>query len=110
MLERYDSPAHRLQALLGQAYTSLPDTLRAVLDVVPWYRRLEPEHTGAKALVLGSLASVVAFHVEGLFEHSFGASIVVTLVYFLMALPFVVQCAHVNDAILASSVAVSRQT
>ena len=40
MLERFDSPAHRLQALLGQAYTSLPDTLRAVLDVVPWYRRL----------------------------------------------------------------------
>jgi O-antigen ligase len=73
------------------------------------YRRLGPEHTGAKALVLGSLASVVAFHVEGLFEHSFGASIVVTLVYFLMALPFVVQCVHGNDAALASSVAVSRQ-
>jgi len=66
------------------------------------YRRLGPEHTGAKALVLGSLASVVAFHVEGLFEHTFGASVVITLLYFLMALPFVVQRAHVNDATLAS--------
>jgi O-antigen ligase len=73
------------------------------------YRRLGPEHTGAKALVLGSLASVVAFHVEGLFEHNFGTSVVITLVYFLMALPFVVQRAHMNEAILVSSVAVSRQ-
>jgi len=65
------------------------------------YRHLEPEHTGAKALVLGSLASVVAFHVEGLFEHTFGASVVITLVYFLMALPFVVQRTHINDATVA---------
>lgn len=40
MLERFDSPAHRLQELLGQAHTSLPDILCAVLDVVPWYKRL----------------------------------------------------------------------
>ena len=73
------------------------------------YRRLGPEHTGAKALVLGSLASVVAFHVEGLFEHTFGDSEVITLVYFLMALPFVVQRSHSNDHPLASSAAVSRQ-
>ena len=40
MGEHVDSPAHRLQELLAQAQTSLPDTLQAVLDVVPWYRRL----------------------------------------------------------------------
>jgi putative inorganic carbon (HCO3(-)) transporter len=55
------------------------------------YRRVQPEHPGAKALVAGSLASVIGFHVEGLFEHTFGDSEVITLVYFLMALPFVVQ-------------------
>ena len=66
------------------------------------YKRLGPEHTGAKALILGSLASVVAFHVEGLFEHTFGDSEVITLVYFLMALPFVVQRAYINDQTSAS--------
>jgi uncharacterized protein DUF4254 len=40
MLERFDAPAHRLQALLRQAHTSLPDTLCAMLDVVSWYRHL----------------------------------------------------------------------
>jgi len=55
------------------------------------YRHLGPEYPGAKALVVGSLASVIGFHVEGLFEHTFGDSEVITLVYFCMALPFVVQ-------------------
>jgi O-antigen ligase len=55
------------------------------------YRRLGPEHTSAKALVLGSLASIIAFHIEGLFENTFGDSEAITLTYFLMALPFVVQ-------------------
>jgi putative inorganic carbon (HCO3(-)) transporter len=58
------------------------------------YTRLAPEHTAAKALVVGSLASVVAFHIEGLFEHTFGDSEVITLTYFLMALPFVVHRVH----------------
>lgn len=53
--------------------------------------RLTPEQRTARALVVGSLASVVAFHVEGLFEHTFGDTEVITLTYFLMALPFVVQ-------------------
>jgi O-antigen ligase len=66
------------------------------------YTRLGPEHNGARALVLGSMASVVAFHVEGLFEHTFGDAEVITLVYFLMALPFVIERAYVNDATLAS--------
>jgi putative inorganic carbon (hco3(-)) transporter len=55
------------------------------------YERLGPEHRPAKALVVGSLASVIGFHIEGLFEHTFGDSEVITLTYFLMALPFVVQ-------------------
>ena len=60
------------------------------------YRRLGPEHLGARALVVGSLASVIGFHVEGLFEHNFGDSEVITLVYFFMALPFVVQRARLS--------------
>src|SRR5690242_5747081 len=40
MPERFDFPAHRLQELLAQAHTALPETLCVVLDVVPWYRRL----------------------------------------------------------------------
>ena len=66
------------------------------------YRDLGPAQASAKALVIGSLASVVAFHVEGLFEHTFGNSMVITLTYFLMALPFVVQRAHCNDPALVS--------
>ena len=55
------------------------------------YRRLRPEHVAARALVVGSMASVLGFHVAGLFEHTFGDAEVISLVYFLMALPFVVQ-------------------
>jgi putative inorganic carbon (hco3(-)) transporter len=55
------------------------------------YARLGPEHRPAKALVVGSMASVIGFHIEGLFENTFGDSEVITLTYFLMALPFVVQ-------------------
>ena len=54
------------------------------------YGRLGPESRQAKALVVGSLASVIAFQIEGLFEYNFGDSEVITLTYFLMALPFVV--------------------
>ena len=43
----------------------------------------------ASALV-GSLASITGFHVAGLFEFTFGDSEVIMLVYFLMALPYVV--------------------
>lgn len=54
-------------------------------------RRLPPGNSVAKALVLGSVASVIGFHAEGLFENTFGDSEVVSLTYFCMALPFVVQ-------------------
>jgi putative inorganic carbon (hco3(-)) transporter len=66
------------------------------------YRRLGPEDTGAKALVVGSLASVIGFHIEGLFEHTFGDSEVITLTYFLMALPFVIQRARLSGQALNS--------
>ena len=66
------------------------------------YGRLGPEDTRAKALVVGSLASVIGFHIEGLFEHTFGDSEVITLTYFLMALPFVVQRARLSGQALDS--------
>jgi len=66
------------------------------------YERLEPEQRQAKALVVGSLASVIGFHIEGLFEHTFGDTEVITLLYFLMALPFVVQRACLSSQALDS--------
>ena len=54
------------------------------------FRALEPGTFRASALVVGSLASVTGFHVAGLFEFTFGDSEVIMLVYFLMALPYVV--------------------
>ena len=55
------------------------------------FRALGPGNSRALALVVGSLASVTAFHVAGLFEYTFGDSEVIMLVYFLMALPYVVR-------------------
>jgi len=52
------------------------------------YARLSPQDGRMKAVVLGSLASVVGFHVAGLSEYTFGDSEVLMLTYFLMALPF----------------------
>jgi len=43
-----------------------------------------------KALVAGSLACVISFLVSGLFEYNFGDSEIVTIIYFVMALPFLV--------------------
>jgi O-antigen ligase len=54
------------------------------------FRALEPGTFRASALVVGSLASVTGFHIAGLFEFTFGDSEVIMLVYFLMALPYVV--------------------
>jgi O-antigen ligase len=54
------------------------------------FRALEPGTFRASALVVASLASVTGFHVAGLFEFTFGDSEVIMLVYFLMALPYVV--------------------
>jgi O-antigen ligase len=55
------------------------------------FRGLRPDNRGATALVVGSLASITGFHVAGLFEYTFGDSEVTMLVYFLMALPYVVR-------------------
>jgi O-antigen ligase len=51
-------------------------------------RRLPREAAGDRALVLGSLAAVVAFLVAGLFEYSFGDTEVLLVAMALMALPF----------------------
>jgi O-antigen ligase len=58
------------------------------------YRGIGAHAYRARALVVGSLASVTGFHVAGLTEYTFGDSEVIMLVYFLMALPYVVQGAH----------------
>ena len=60
------------------------------MDTWRIYARVGPEDRQAKALVVGSLACVIGFQIEGLFEYNFGDSEVITLTYFLMALPFVV--------------------
>jgi O-antigen ligase len=65
------------------------------------YRALGEETGTAKALVVGGLAAVTAFHVEGLFEYTFGDSEVVTLVYFIMALTYVVSRQRFSDAGMA---------
>jgi O-antigen ligase len=54
------------------------------------FRVRGPDIPRASALVVGSLASITGFHVAGLFEFTFGDSEVIMLVYFLMALPYVV--------------------
>ncbi len=48
---------------------------------------------GARALFTGGVAALLAFHVAGLFEYSFGDSEVVHLLYFAMALPLAVAAA-----------------
>jgi len=58
------------------------------------FRGLGPDGRPAKSLVIGSLASVTGFQVAGLFEYTFGDSEVIMLVYFLMALPYVVSGAR----------------
>jgi O-antigen ligase len=56
--------------------------------VTPLMRVLPPEAAGDRALVLGSLAAVVAFLVAGLFEYNFGDTEVLLVALALMALPF----------------------
>lgn len=60
------------------------------------YGNLSDRAVRAKALVVGSLAGVTAFHLEGLFEYTFGDSEVIMLVYFLMALPYLTLDSGVN--------------
>ncbi len=53
-------------------------------------RRAKASNGQTQALVVGSLACVVGFLTAGLFEYNFGDSEIVTLLYFVMALPFLV--------------------
>jgi O-antigen ligase len=62
------------------------------------YWRLGPQDGMAKALVAGSMASIVSFHIAGLFENNFGDSEVISLVYFLMALPFIIKPQDLRSA------------
>jgi O-antigen ligase len=64
------------------------------------YRGLRPDAYQARALVIGSVAGVTGFHVAGLTEYTFGDSEVIMIVYFLMALPFVVRGAHSPTKVL----------
>jgi O-antigen ligase len=53
------------------------------------YRSLPRQESEGRALVVGSIASVASFQVAGIFDYNFGDAEVITLVYFLMAFPFV---------------------
>jgi O-antigen ligase len=68
------------------------------------FRRLAPDNLRGLALVVGSLASVTGFHVAGLFEFTFGDTEVIMLVYFLMALPYVVMGADRKARVHATDV------
>lgn len=52
------------------------------------YRQSEASGGRDKALVTGSLACVVGFLFAGSFEYNFGDSEIVSILYFIMALPF----------------------
>lgn len=55
------------------------------------YRQSDGPDRQDKALVAGSLACVVGFLAAGLFEYNFGDSEIVSILYFVMALPFFVR-------------------
>jgi len=77
---------------------------RGILGLVSWlaiwivylrqvyaiYRRPSPQANQAKMLVVSSLATIVAFHVAGSFEYTYGDEEVIAPIYFFMALPFLV--------------------
>lgn len=66
-----------------QAYRSLSPPSDNVATQLPRHNNQR------RALLLGSMASVIGFIVAGGFEHNFGDVEVVTVLYFLMALPFI---------------------
>jgi O-antigen ligase len=77
---------------------------RGVIGLVSWlaiwiaylrqvhviYRHLSPQASQAKTLVVGSMATLVAFHIAGSFEYTYGDEEVIAPIYFFMALPFLV--------------------
>jgi O-antigen ligase len=68
------------------------------------FRGLGPDGRQARVLVIGSLASITGFHVAGLFEYTFGDAEVMMLVYFLMALPYVVRAVNREERVHATQV------
>ena len=61
-------------------------------------RRLAEDAARERALVVGSLAAIVAFLVAGLSEYNFGDSEVVTVAWALMALPWVADAKVAREA------------
>jgi O-antigen ligase len=59
-------------------------------DAIATYRRLPSASALEGALVGGSLAAVVGFHVAGLFEYNFRDAEVIHLLWVIAALPYVV--------------------
>jgi O-antigen ligase len=60
------------------------------VEAVNRLRRLGPEATAARAIVVGSMAAIVGFLIGGLSEFNFGDSEVVLVAWSLMALPYAV--------------------
>ncbi len=59
-------------------------------DAIGVLRRLPPDRTRARTLVVASLCAITGFLATGLSEYSFGDSEVVMVAWALMALPYVV--------------------
>ena len=74
----------------GRAYRGLSPPLRQ--SVTPLTAQIDQ----SRALMVGSIASVVGFLVAGVFEHNFGDAEVITMLYFLMALPFVLGASRLS--------------
>lgn len=51
-----------------------------------------------RALVTGSLACVIGFLAAGMFEYNYGDSDIVSMLYFIMALPFLVRTPEPTDS------------
>lgn len=62
------------------------------------YRQSKLPDGRDKALVVGSLACVIGFLVAGLFEYNFGDSEIVPILYFVMALPFLVRTSALSSS------------
>ena len=62
----------------------------AVLAARAW-RATDEQDRLARALLAGGAAALLSFHVAGLFEYNFGDSEVLTLLWFVLALPLALQ-------------------
>lgn len=63
--------------------------LTVFLRQIKYYREIK-DNTG-KMLILGSILAMISFQISGFFEWSFGDHEVMTVFFFLMAVPFVIK-------------------